>query len=375
MQNPDILKVDLQDRSYNIVIGSDLIKNVGQFIPSLIKNTSVIIITDQNVADFHLSKLVYALDAEKLAYSVVTLPPGESTKEFNHFQNLISKILDKNPERSTSLIALGGGVVGDLAGFAASIILRGINYFQIPTTLLAQVDSSVGGKTGVNSEHGKNLIGTFYQPKGVLIDTNVLATLSKRELLAGYAEVVKYGIIGDKKFFEWLEINGEALIKGDEGLQKYAIMESCRAKAKIVNQDEKETGNRALLNFGHTFGHALEAEMGYSSRLLHGEAVAIGMLLAFDLSVLMGFCAKEEAARVQKHFLSMGLPTQLDDILEKNYDSQVLLDHMARDKKVKNGQLNFILTRGVGNAFITSEVERESVIAVLNRRKKIKYPQ
>ena len=237
------------------------------------------------------------------------------------------------------------------------------------------MDSSVGGKTGVNSEHGKNLIGTFYQPKGVLIDTNVLATLSKRELLAGYAEVVKYGIIGDKKFFEWLEINGEALIKGDEGLQKYAIMESCRAKAKIVNQDEKETGNRALLNFGHTFGHALEAEMGYSSRLLHGEAVAIGMLLAFDLSVLMGFCAKEEAARVQKHFLSMGLPTQLDDILEKNYDSQVLLDHMARDKKVKNGQLNFILTRGVGNAFITSEVERDSVIAVLNRRKKIKYPQ
>ena len=282
------------------------------------------------------SRCGWSVDSKTLILKFIESNP---TKEFNHFQNLISKILDKNPERSTSLIALGGGVVGDLAGFAASIILRGINYFQIPTTLLAQVDSSVGGKTGVNSEHGKNLIGTFYQPKGVLIDTNVLATLSKRELLAGYAEVVKYGIIGDKKFFEWLEINGEALIKGDEGLQKYAIMESCRAKAKIVNQDEKETGNRALLNFGHTYGHALEAEMGYSSRLLHGEAVAIGMLLAFDLSVLMGFCAKEEAARVQKHFLSIiGLQ-----------------NHRA--------------------LAITSEVERDSVIAVLNRRKKIKYPQ
>ncbi len=371
MKKVEIFKVDLKDRSYDIVIGPNLIGAAAKYITPLIKHKPVIIITDDNVAKHHLNNLVFALEAGGITHSVITLPPGESTKSFDEFKTIISAILDAKPERSSSLIAFGGGVIGDLVGFAASVILRGIDFFQIPTTLLAQVDSSVGGKTGINTHHGKNLIGTFYQPRIVLADTNVLETLPKREFLSGYAEIVKYGLMGDKKFFEWLEINGEALLNGNEDLLRYAIMTSCCAKARFVKSDEKEFGSRALLNFGHTFGHALEANTGFGSKLLHGEAVAIGMIMAFDLSVLMGLCQKEDASRVRKHFLSIGLPTQMSDIANQNWESELILNYIARDKKVQNGKINFILTRGIGHVFMSSGVDTADLVTVLNQTTKI----
>ena len=370
MKKVEIFKVDLKDRSYDIVIGPNLIGAAAKYITPLIKHKPVIIITDDNVAKHHLNNLVFALEADGMTHSVITLPPGESTKSFDEFKTIISAILDAKPERSSSLIAFGG-VIGDLVGFAASVILRGIDFFQIPTTLLAQVDSSVGGKTGINTHHGKNLIGTFYQPRIVLADTNVLETLPKREILSGYAEIVKYGLMGDKKFFEWLEINGEALINGNEDLRRYAIMTSCCAKARFVKSDEKEFGSRALLNFGHTFGHALEANTGFGSKLLHGEAVAVGMIMAFDLSVLMGLCQKEDASRVRKHFLSIGLPTQMSDIANQNWESELILNYIARDKKVQNGKINFILTRGIGHVFMSSGVDTADLVTVLNQTTKI----
>ena len=276
-------------------------------------------------------------------------------------------MLDGAPERGSTLVALGGGVIGDITGFAASQILRGINFVQIPTTLLAQVDSSVGGKTGINTRHGKNLAGAFYQPRLVLADTAVLDTLPPRELLAGYAEVVKYGLIRDAEFFAWLERNGAALIAGDREARQYAIRTSCAAKAAIVAEDERENGIRALLNFGHTFGHALEAETGFGSELLHGEAVAIGMIMALDLSVRIGLCPASVMERAIAHFNDAGLPVSVSTGGNREWDAGVLIGHMGHDKKVRDGKITFILARRIGEAFVASDVDLTKVEDMLTR--------
>ena len=285
----DTISVALGDRAYDIVVGTGLLSDAGGRIASLVKIHPVIIVTDETVAALHLETLRASLSAAGIASETIVLKAGESTKEFPGFEYLAGAILDLAPERASTLIALGGGVVGDITGFAASVILRGIDFIQIPTTLLSQVDSSVGGKTGINTRHGKNLVGSFYQPRLVLADTSVLDTLPRRELLAGYAEVVKYGLLGYPDFFAWLEANGAAVVTGDAAARRHAVMTSCDAKAKIVAGDERELGRRALLNLGHTFAHTLEAETGFGSRLLHGEAVSIGMIMAFDLSLRLAF--------------------------------------------------------------------------------------
>jgi len=279
----------------------------------------------------------------------------------------VNQILGLKIERDTTLLALGGGVIGDLAGFAAAIILRGIDFVQIPTTLLAQIDSSIGGKTGINTAYGKNLVGAFYQPKLVLTDVNCLDTLPKREMLAGYAEVVKYGLINNAKFFDWLEENGNALCNGNKAYRRYAIFVSCQTKSKIVSKDELEQGERTLLNLGHTFGHALEAETGFSQVLLHGEAVAIGIGLAYDLSYKLGFCAHADLERVRTHYKSVGLPSCPHDVEGVNWDVSSLLTHMKSDKKVKNGKIRFVLARGIGETFITDEIALRNVRETLER--------
>ncbi len=367
MTQVETFQVDLRDRGYQILVGPNLLCNAAQHLSPLIRHKPVIIITDSNVSRHHLEKLTNSFINGDIAFSVITLPAGEGQKGFEGLQNLITAILDKKPERSSTLVALGGGVIGDLTGFVASIILRGIDFVQIPTTLLAQVDSSVGGKTGINTQHGKNLVGSFYQPRLVLSDTTALDTLPQRELLAGYAEIVKYGLIGDKDFFEWLEQNGKALVGGSQNHRKHAIVASCQAKAKIVSEDEKELGTRALLNFGHTFGHALEAETGFSEKLLHGEAVSIGMVMAFDLSVQIGICPPKDSAIVKAHLTSMGLPIRPTNVPDQTWCSDKLLRHMAQDKKVHKGKMTFILTRGIGDAFITSEVSTREVKALLSK--------
>jgi 3-dehydroquinate synthase len=324
-----------------------------------------LIVTDRTVAQHHLEPLRRSFAAAGIANEAIALEPGESTKEFGGFESLVNAILDFTPERKSTLIALGGGVVGDITGFAASVILRGIDFIQIPTTLLAQVDSSVGGKTGINTRHGKNLIGSFYQPRLVLADTAALDTLPKRELLAGYAEIVKYGLLGDRDFFAWLEANGRPLLDGDPDARRRAVVASCEAKAEIVAGDERETGRRALLNLGHTFGHALEAETGFGARLLHGEAVAIGTIMAFDLSVRLGLCPAEDAARVRRHFVATGLPTGLDAVAGQGWSAESLIAHMHQDKKVAGGRIAFILVRGIGDAFIAHDIALSDVAALL----------
>jgi 3-dehydroquinate synthase len=279
----------------------------------------------------------------------------------------LNSILDARPERRSTLIALGGGVIGDITGFASSILLRGIDYIQIPTTLLSQVDSSVGGKTAIDTGHGKNLVGSFHQPRLVLIDIATLGTLAPREILAGYAEVVKYGLLGDAKFFDWCEANGPALRDGNTAARQYAVMQSCRAKAEIVVEDEREEGRRALLNLGHTFGHALEAATGFGPDLLHGEAISIGMVMAFELSVRLGLCPADHAARVRRHFKAMGLPTGLDALGNRRPDSAALISHMRRDKKVRGGAITFILVRGIGEALIARDVDAAEVERLLER--------
>lgn len=275
-------------------------------------------------------------------------------------------MLEARCERSTTVVALGGGVVGDLAGFAAATLLRGVDFVQVPTTLLSQVDSSVGGKTGINTPFGKNLVGAFHQPRQVLIDTETLRTLNQRELLAGYAEVVKYGLIDDPAFFTRLERDGAALVAGDEGLRRDAILTSCAAKARVVAEDERESGRRALLNLGHTFGHALEAECGYGGALLHGEAVAIGMVMAFDLSVRLGFCSAEDAARVRAHLSAVGLPVTPPRLNGERMDTDRLIAHMASDKKVAGGKVTFVLARGIGQAFLSRDVEQDALRATVS---------
>lgn len=361
---PELLRVELGSRSYDIQVGDRVLADAGKILKPLIGSRRLIIVSDEQVARLYLHRLSNALEAENILYRSVVIKPGESTKSLPSFSNLIETLLEQNPDRKTVLVALGGGVVGDITGFAASVLLRGVDFIQIPTTLLSQVDSSVGGKTGINSKSGKNLIGSFHQPILVLADVSTLATLPERERKAGYAEVIKYGFINDEPFFAWLEKNGAPLLKGDTHLLADAVVRSCKAKASIVGRDEKESNVRALLNFGHTFGHALEAETGYSDALLHGEAVAIGMVMAFAASVKMGLCPQKDLERVLAHYKAMGLPASPLSV-RKDWDIEKLMGHFEHDKKTESGKLTFILSRGIGEAFIAKDVEKTLIRQVL----------
>lgn len=360
------VRVDLGPRSYDILIGPDLIAGAGQAIAARLPGRPLVVLTDATVAGLHLPALMASLAASGAPLlEPVVVPAGEASKDMGRLAAVMETLLARGLERRTVLVALGGGVVGDLGGFAAAIALRGIDFVQVPTTLLSQVDSSVGGKTGVNSAHGKNLIGAFHQPRLVLADTRTLDTLPRREVLAGYAEVVKYGLIDNPGFFSWLEANGPALIAGDAAARAEAIRVSCAAKAAIVAKDETESGLRELLNLGHTFGHALEAEAGYGGTLLHGEAVSIGMVMAFDLSVRMGLCPAADAERLRAHLAAVGLPTSAAHPGRGGWTAEALLAHMAKDKKVRQGRVTFILARGIGRAFRSPDVDVADVAAVL----------
>ncbi len=367
MSKHETLSVALGARSYDILVGAGLLNEAGALMKPLLQRSRVVVVTDETVARLHLPALEASLDRAAIARQTIALPPGEATKEFAPLERLLDRLLEAKIERSTAILALGGGVVGDIAGFAASIALRGLPFIQLPTTLLAQVDSAVGGKTGINTRYGKNLVGSFYQPRLVLADIATLASLPRREFLAGYAEVVKYGLARDATFFAWLEEHGAALVAGDEALRRAAVVRSCAIKAAIVAADERESGERALLNLGHTFGHALEAEMDFGPELLHGEAVALGMVLAFDLSVRLGLCPPEDAARARRHLAAVGLPTELGHAGLGRVDPDALLAHMSRDKKVRDGKTRFVLARGIGQAFVATEVEPDQVRALLDR--------
>jgi 3-dehydroquinate synthase len=359
--------VALGERSYDIVIGESLLDRAGALIAQAAKPRRAVIVSDATVGPLYLPQLKASLSNAGIESSDFIVPAGEGSKEFNAFGRLLDGVLAQRPDRGALLIALGGGVVGDLTGFAAAVLLRGLDFVQIPTTLLAQVDSSVGGKTGINSAYGKNLIGAFHQPRLVLADVALLDTLSARELRAGYAEIVKYGLIDDAEFFAWLEQHGPALLAGDRKLRAEAVAISCRAKARIVAQDEREGGVRALLNLGHTFGHALEAETGYGSALLHGEAVAIGMVMAFEMSVAMGLCPQEDLARLRRHYAATDLPATAQRIGQRRFASAALIEHMMHDKKTRDGKLTFILARGIGKSFIAKDVPVQTVRASLDR--------
>ncbi|QBF31667.1 3-dehydroquinate synthase [Thalassococcus sp. S3] len=357
--------VPLGDRAYDVQIGPGLLAESGSLIAPLLQRPRVAAVTDTIVEDLHLETLRSGLEAQGIDMVSLALPPGEATKSWPRLTQTIDWLLDQKIERRDVVVALGGGVIGDLVGFAASILRRGVRFVQIPTSLLAQVDSSVGGKTGINATQGKNLIGAFHQPALVLADTDVLSTLRPRDFLAGYGEVVKYGLLGDADFFDWLETHGTDLAGGDQEARVRAVTRSVQMKADIVARDETEQGDRALLNLGHTFCHALEAATGYSDRLLHGEGVAIGCGLAFVLSSRLGLCAQEDPSRVLAHLRAMGMKAGLADISGELPDADGLLDLMGQDKKVVDGQLRFILARGIGSAFVTSDVPRNEVRTVL----------
>ena len=364
-QRRDIVSVNLGARTYDIHIGENLLAETGRYIAPLLNRPFAAIVTDENVARHHLKTLEASLGASGIKFVSIVLPPGEKTKSFAELASLCEKLLAAGVERRDKIIALGGGVIGDLAGFAAAILRRGVDIIQIPTTLLAQVDSSVGGKTGINTAHGKNLIGAFLQPVKVLADISLLATLAPRELAAGYAEVAKYGLLGDRSFFEWLEANAGLLMRGDAQARSFAIHKSCSAKAAIVAEDETEQGVRALLNLGHTFGHALESATGYGNRLLHGEGVAIGMVQAFRFSERLKHCKPGTADRVAGHLKSAGLPTHTRDIEGPPPPIADLVAIMRQDKKAQSGKLTFILARGIGEAFIAKNVSDHDVTTFL----------
>ncbi|MCB1380457.1 MAG: 3-dehydroquinate synthase [Alphaproteobacteria bacterium] len=361
----ETVPVALGDRSYEIAIGEGLLARAGEIIAPLLKRPMTAIVTDENVARAHLPALQAALAAQGISSTAIVLPPGEGTKSFQHLAALCDRLLAAGIERRDRIIALGGGVIGDLAGFAAAILRRGVDFIQIPTSLLAQVDSSVGGKTGINSAHGKNLIGAFHQPVAVITDIALLDSLPRRELAAGYAEVAKYGLLGDAGFFEWLEGSAPLIMRGDPQARVHAIRKSCEAKARIVAEDETETGVRALLNLGHTFGHALEAATGYSGRLLHGEGVAIGMVQAFRFSEHRGLCPAGSADRVARHLKEVGLPVHVSEISGALPPPAALVDIMRQDKKAQAGKLTFILARAIGDTFIARDVKDEDVIEFL----------
>ena len=361
------VRVELGARAYDIAIGPGLLGQAGPRLKPHLKRPRTVIVTDENVAALHLNTLQASLDAAGITSQAIILPPGESTKSYAHLAELCDGLLAAGMERADRIIAFGGGVIGDLTGFAASILRRGIDFIQIPTTLLSQVDSSVGGKTGINSKHGKNLIGAFHQPVAVLADTSLLNTLSAREFAAGYAETAKYGLLGDAPFFNWLEANATKIKARDTATLIEAISVSCRAKAKIVAEDETETGVRALLNLGHTFGHAFEAACGYSQRLLHGEAVSIGMVMAFRYSQSLGLCTGQDATRVEAHLASVGLPVKPTQIPGDLADANALLTLMRQDKKAQMGKLTFILARGLGEAFIARDVDDAHVLEFVKK--------
>ncbi len=365
-ESTQTISVDLGPRSYDIAIGPGLLDSAGSLISERLGERQTVIITDSNVGPLYAERLEHSLSEAGHTGRTIQIDAGEQAKSFVYLESLLDDLLSEGLERGTVLVALGGGVIGDLTGFAASIALRGVEFVQIPTTLLAQVDSSVGGKTAINSPHGKNLVGTFYQPRLVIADTETLKTLPPRELAAGYAETVKYGLLGDKAFFEWLENDGADVLAGDPVAQTRAIVRACEMKAQIVNQDERETGRRALLNLGHTFAHALEAETGFGGLLLHGEAVSIGMVLAFDLSVALGLCPAADAARVRTHFEKIGLPTHVPPHPTGAWNAKTLIAHMGRDKKVQAGRTSFILVRGIGDAFVTNEVDKAELTHLLD---------
>ncbi|MCW2369423.1 3-dehydroquinate synthase [Sphingobium sp. B11D3D] len=358
--------VSLGERSYDVRIEAGLMERAGEALAPFASSRPFLVVTDAHVASAQWPRLAAALERAGLAAELVTLPAGESTKSWQHLEALTDRMIAHGIERRDHVVALGGGVIGDLVGFAASIVKRGCNFVQIPTTLLSQVDSSVGGKTAINSRAGKNLLGAFHQPSLVLIDPDTLDTLGPREVRAGYAEVVKYGLIDDAEFFAWCEANGTALMAGDPEARAHAIARSVAAKAAIVAEDERETsGRRALLNLGHTFGHALEAETGFSDRLLHGEGVAAGMALAFGYSVRRGECPPEDAERVVAHLRAVGLPASLADAGVSASGAR-LVEHMLHDKKMSSGTLPFLLARGIGKTYLAKDVDLADVAAYLD---------
>lgn len=360
------VRVELAERSYDIVIGTSLLAHAGEAIKDATGANKAFIVTDTTVGPLYLDALRASLASAGIAAHHHVLPAGESTKNFSQLETVVSTALDAEIERSDVFVALGGGVIGDLTGFAASILRRGVRFVQIPTTLLAQVDSSVGGKTAINMHQGKNLVGTFHQPSLVLADTEVLKSLPEREYLAGYAEVIKYGLINDSDFVEWLETNANRTLARDEEACSYMIEKSCAAKARIVESDEKEAGDRALLNLGHTFGHALETATGYSDRLLHGEGVAIGCALAYQFSHELGLCRKEDSDRVVSLLKTSRLIHDMSDIPGPPLQAKDLVTAMRQDKKASQGKPTFILTRGLGQAFVSRDVTLEQVEAFLD---------
>ncbi len=365
----ETIALDLGDRSYDISIGTSITDNLERLLLPLLKTRRVFVVSETNVMQYQGKVLRSAFKKAGIEPHWFIVEPGEATKSFHELEKLACNLLTAGIERSDTIIAFGGGVIGDLTGFTAATVLRGINFVQIPTTLLAQVDSSVGGKTGINTPQGKNLVGAFYQPQAVLIDILTLETLPRRELLSGYAEVVKYGVIDDPDFFTWLEENGADIVSPNannltRNLRTQAIAHNCRAKARIVTEDERETGKRALLNLGHTFGHALEAECGYSGILLHGEAVAIGMVMALEASVRLGLASADEKERLSQHFKTIGMKTSAAEI-EKKMNADALLAHMSKDKKVEAGTIGFILG-GIGSAGIHRGIDLEIIRSVLH---------
>ncbi|MGY8666276.1 3-dehydroquinate synthase [Bradyrhizobium sp. UFLA05-109] len=367
--DPVIVDVALGERTYDIIIGRDVLASLGARVATLRPGVRTAIVTDRTVARHWLEPTEASLAAAGIPTSRIVVEEGEISKTHAGLEKVSEALIAAKIERNDLVIALGGGVVGDLAGFAAAILRRGVDFVQVPTSLLAQVDSSVGGKTGINSPKGKNLLGAFHQPVLVIADTAVLDTLSPRQFRAGYAEVAKYGVLGDEAFFAWLEKNHADIFKGGSA-REHAIATSCRAKAGVVSRDERETGERALLNLGHTFGHALEAATGFSDRLFHGEGVSIGMVLAAEFSAKLGMIGAADAARVERHLAEAGLPTRLQDIAgfaqEGLADADALLALMAQDKKVKRGKLTFILLEAVGRAVIAKDVEPSLVRDFLN---------
>ena len=365
---PVTVPVNLGERSYDIVIGRDVLTSAGARISALMPGARLAVITDETVARTHLPALSASLKAAGLEHTVITVPPGEQTKCYAQFERLCDEVLAARLERGDAVLAFGGGVVGDLAGFVSASVRRGMTFIQMPTTLLSQVDSSVGGKTGINSRHGKNLIGAFHQPALVLADTAILDTLSDREFRAGYAEVVKYGLLGDADFFEWLDLNWKGIFDGTSAREE-AVARSCAAKAAVVGADERESGQRALLNLGHTFGHALESAVEYDgTRLVHGEGVSIGMMLAHEFSARLGLLPQADVERVEAHLIKVGLPVRMHQIPGQLPPAETLLDSIAQDKKVSRGALTFILTRGIGQAFVEKGVDPAAVLEFLKEK-------
>ena len=362
---PTRIAVGLGTRSYDILIGPGLVAGAGARIAALAPGAACAVVTDSTVARHHLPALLASLDGAGVRHAEIVIAPGEGSKSFATYAEVCGAVLDARAERGDLVVALGGGVVGDLAGFVAATLKRGMGFVQIPTSLLAQVDSSVGGKTGINAPQGKNLVGAFHQPVLVLADTDCLDTLSPREFRAGYAEVAKYGLIDDAPFFDWLDENRDAVFAGGANgaeARRHAIAQSCRAKAAVVARDEHERGDRALLNLGHTFGHALERLTRYDgARLVHGEAVAIGIALAFRFSAAQGLCPPEDAARVEAHLGATGLPTRIGAVPGWSDGPDAVLDAMMQDKKVTRGRLNLILARGIGRSFVAPDVQTATV--------------